>query len=305
MTNLSIINIYGGNVKKVKNLVRDFLRLTLGKRLYIKVRFILTHGYWPNLRHPRTWNEKIQYRKLNDSPFKFSRYVDKYTVRSEISREIGEEYLIPLIGVYEKIEPSHFNDLPNSFVIKTSNGGGGENVLIIEDKSNIDIVSICKRFNRYLNIKIGEKIDEAFYDIEKPVIIVEHLLRHNDGRFPSDYKLHIFNGKRQEIIIQIDEDRFGNHKRSLFDIDGKKLNFNIQPKYDEVSENYIFPENFNDLVYKASLIASKFKYSRVDMYNVDGNVFFGEITFCHGSGWEPTSTKDVDFMLGRYWEEYN
>lgn len=290
--------------KSLKNVLRDTIRFLLPVEYYIKLRFFLTHGYFCDLRNPKSWNEKIQYRKLNCDPNEFSSLVDKYTVRNFVSKSIGDNYLIPILKVLPSITPSDFDDLPNSFVIKTSNGGGGENVLIVEDKSTLDLASLCDKFNGYLKVNIGSKIDEHYYDIETPKIIFEELKKHRDGSYPSDYKIHIFNGVEEKIIVQVDSDRFGNHKRSLFNVDGSKLNFDIQPKYDHIEHGYKFPEKFSTLIELAKQLASGFKYVRVDMYNIDGKVYFGELTFCHGSGWEPVKPRSADYLLGSYWEEY-
>ncbi|WP_240696994.1 ATP-grasp fold amidoligase family protein [Vibrio kanaloae] len=289
----------------MKYLTRDILRLILGVRVYTFFRFIFTHKYIPNLSNPRSFSEKIIYRKFNTPPESFSKFVDKYTVREFIKERIGQDYLIPLLKKTDTITREDFIDLPNSFVMKTSNGGGGENVLLVEDKSKLNLDDLCIQFNRYLKIKVGHIVDEHFYDIEKPKVIFEKLIKHKDGRYPSDYKVHVFNGDRADVIIQIDSDRFGNHKRSLFDDNLNRLDFNIQPKYAPVPRDYDFPSNMNELIDVAKKLSSQFKYVRVDLYNVDGKVYFGELTFCHGSGWEPLSTKDADFYLGSLWKEFN
>ncbi|NAZ46798.1 hypothetical protein GL178_11160 [Vibrio toranzoniae] len=291
--------------KKFKYLARDILRFLLGKKGYTYFRFIVNHGYLPSFNNPRSFSEKIIFRKFNVEPKLLSQFVDKYTVRKFVKDTIGDEYLIPLLKVKSSISPSDFDDLPASFVLKTSNGGGGENVLIVEDKSTLDLDVICKRFNGYLKIKVGHIVDEPFYDIEKPQIVFEKLIKHQDGRYPSDYKLHVFNGQESKVIVQIDADRFSNHKRSLFDEHCNRLDFDIQPKYDSVGDSYEFPKNMNELIDVAKKLSSQFKYVRVDLYNVDGKIYFGELTFCHGSGWEPLSPKDADFYLGSLWEEFN
>lgn len=291
--------------KKIKYFIRDVIRFLLGKKGYTYIRFILTHGYLPSLNNPRSFSEKIIHRKFNVEPHILSKFVDKYTVREFVKEKIGAEYLIPLIKVKSSISPEDFDDLPTSFVMKTSNGGGGENVLLVEDKSKLDLNAVCFRFNEYLKIKVGKIVDEHFYDIEKPQIIFEELIKHQDGRYPSDYKLHVFNGQESKVIVQVDADRFGNHKRSLFDKNLKRLDFDIQPKYDSIDDTYVFPLNMNELINVAKKLSEQFKYVRVDLYNVDGQIYFGELTFCHGSGWEPLSTKEADYLLGSYWEEYN
>lgn len=281
------------------------LRFVLGKNYYTYVRFLLTHKYRPNLKNPRSFSEKIIYRKFHVRPDEFSRFVDKYTVREFVKEAIGNEYLIPLIKVTDFVTREDFTDLPDEFVMKTSNGGGGENVLLVEDKSKLDLDALCIQFNQYLKIKAGRIVDEHFYDVEKPKVIFEKLIKHKDGRYPSDYKIHVFNGEKSKVIIQVDSDRFSNHKRSLFDDKLNRLDFDIQPKYDSVDDDYEFPTNIQELINIAKELSSQFKYVRVDLYNVDGKVYFGELTFCHGSGWEPFSDKNADFYLGNLWEEFN
>lgn len=288
--------------KKIKNKIRDFIRLVLGPLNYTKIRFFLVHGYLANLKEPRSFSEKIIKRKFDNNSSRFSKLVDKYTVRNYVAHKIGSDYLIPLIKVVDRLELSDFNDLPMSFVIKNTNGGGGENVLLVENKKKLDLEVVCRRFNGYLNYKIGSRIDEKFYDIERPRIVVEHLIKNKDGSYPSDYKFHVFNGVNGKVIIQVDADRFGNHKRSLYDENLNRLSFDIQPKYSPIDDDYKFPSNMTELMILAKKLADDFSYVRVDMYNVDGRIYFGEMTFCHGSGWEPISPTSADFLLGSYWQ---
>lgn len=292
--------------KIIKYFVRDALRKLLGVRGYTILRFVITHHYLPSFINPNSFSEKIIYRKFNSQPEDFSKLVDKHTVRDYVSRKIGEQYLIPQFLVKNEISKSDFSNLPSEFVIKSSNGGGGENVELIEDKNRVDLARLSERFNSFLKINYGKSIDERFYDIEEPKVIVEKLIRHKDGKYPSDYKFHVFNrSPGPEVIIQVDEDRFGDHRRSLFDINGRRHDYTIQPKYGKVKCDFKWPDNFNTMISLAIKLAEDFKYVRVDLYNVDGVIYFGELTFCHGSGWERFSSKDADFLLGSYWEEYN
>lgn len=291
--------------KKIKFLLRDSLRFLLGVEYYNKVRFLMTHRYLLNTDKPASFSEKIIYRKINTDPRLYSKYVDKYVVRDYVSKVIGVKHLIKLLKVVDRIEPCDFDDLPDSFVIKTSNGGGGENVLIVEDKSKLNLPEICNTFNSFLGIKMGVIVDEHFYDIEAPKIIFEELIKHNDGRYPSDYKIHIFNGSdTTQLYIQVDADRFGNHKRTIYNEDLTPAEFSIQPRYEPIDINFMFPSNIKELIYLAKKLSKDFKYVRVDMYSVDDRVYFGEMTFCHGSGWEPIYPRTADFMLGALWDEF-
>ncbi|EMR36246.1 hypothetical protein MUQ_13948 [Vibrio harveyi CAIM 1792] len=285
-----------------KDIVRNILRNILTPKGYTYLRFVLTHKYIPSFDEPRSFSEKIIYRKFNEAPEKYSKLVDKFTVRDYVAELIGTEYLIPLIKHTDNLTPCDFYDLPKEFVIKTSNGGGGENVKVILDSSNVDKKLVSDKFNKYLSTKMGDIVDEHFYDIESPRIIFESLLRHKNGSLPSDYKFHVFRkGSDTKTIVQVDESRFVNHKRSLFDRDLKMLNFDIQPKYPKVSPDYKWPENIEEMFSIAEKLSHGFPYVRIDLYNVDGKIYFGEFTFCHGSGWEPFSTRDADFLLGSYW----
>jgi hypothetical protein len=293
--------------KKIKYFIRDLIRLILRPKGYTFMRFLKTHKYIPNFSAPQTFSEKLIVRKFSIEPNQLSKYVDKFTVREHVKRTIGEQYLIPLIKSVTHLTVNDFENLPKSFVIKTSNGGGGENVLIVEDKTALDLDKICKQFNAYLKIKVGKIVDEHFYDVETPRIIFEKLIKLGNGGYPSDFKLHIFQGESnnsEKVIVQVDADRFENHKRSLYNEDLELLDYNIQPKYDTLGGSYHFPSNMQDLISLAKKLASPFKYVRVDMYNVDGVIYFGELTFCHGSGWEPMSSKSVDQLWGSYWHEF-
>ncbi|MEZ8126001.1 ATP-grasp fold amidoligase family protein [Vibrio splendidus] len=287
--------------KNIKNAIRDFSRKILGKKIYIKLRFLITHRYLCNLDSPITWNEKIQVRKLESEPEKYSKYVDKYTVRQYVSDTIGSSHLIPLLGKYRVLKVSDFDSLPNQFVLKTSNGGGGENVRIIRDKSKVDLERLAKDFNNYLGEKIGSKIDELFYDVEEPFIIAEKLMLTASSQLPVDFKLHIFNGVKQKIFVQIDQGRFVDHRRGFFDILGIKQDFKIQPKYKDLPANFELPIGFEEMLFKARKLSEIFDYVRVDMYLIEGQCYFGELTFCHGSGWEPVYPREYDKILGSYW----
>lgn len=289
--------------KQLKYFLRDFVRFVLTPKGYTYLRFVITHKYIPDFENPKTFSEKIISRKFDSESVNLSKYVDKYTVREYVKSTIGEEYLIPLVKTFEHLNEDLLLELPKPYVLKTSNGGGGENVLLVKEDDKINLKSIASKFNDFLKVKIGNKIDEHFYDIEKPIILVEDLIKHKDGSLPNDYKIHIFrNDGDRKIIIQVDRDRFKDHKRSLFNENLERLSFDIQPKYDSVEVDFVFPDNFHTLIDLACKLAVPFNYVRVDMYNVDGKVYFGELTFCHGSGWEPLSTYDADVMLGKYWK---
>lgn len=290
--------------RKIKNYIRDFIRVLLTREQYIRYRFYFTHKYRLNLKKPKTWNEKIQYRKLFGDHKLYAEYIDKYSVRKKIKEILGEKYLIPLIAKYDKITVEDIENLPSSFVIKTSNGGGGENVRIIREKEKINKEKLCKEFNRYLKIKIGEKIDEPYYDFNKASIIVENLILDSENQIPNDYKFHCFRDEeRMKIIIQVDAGRFKKHRRNFYDEEWKILGLKIAKK--GIDYEVKKPQNLEEMLICVDKISKIFDYSRIDMYNVDGKIYFGEITFAHGSGYEKLPY-DWDLKMGELWNlKYN
>lgn len=292
--------------RKLKSLVRDSLRFFLGKNLYTWLRFVLTHKYIPSFKEPRSMNEKIVHRKLYDDPHKFSKYASKYTVREYVEETIGEEYLVSLYKVKKTITFQDFKDLPQKFVVKTSNGGGGNNVLIVKNKAELDINSICHQFNGFLQRKAGVSSDELFYGLETPYVLFEEFLEPADGKL-LEFKWHVFNtgGAEPELILQIDSDKMNRserYSRSLFDESGKRLDFQWG-KYPPVKD-FKVPKHFELMKRIVSKLAEPFEYVRVDLHLSDEKIFFSELTFCNDSGFGVFTDKKYDFLLGKLWNEY-
>lgn len=290
-------------MKKIKYFIRDFLRISFGKKGYTYVRFLFTHRYWLDFKKPKTFSEKIIFRKFNTPPKEYSKLVDKFCVREYVQDCIGEKYLIPLLKVSEKIDCDFFKSLPDEFVIKTSNGGGGENVRVVTNKHHEDLINITKRFNEYLKIKIGTKIDELFYDIEEPTMLVEKRLKNNDSSPLLDYKFHVFKDVNDEvrILLQINSEyNTRNCTKTLYNIDGNISSIQFD-KYNHGPEKLILPDDFEQMVELAIALSEQFSYVRIDLFNVDGKIYFGEITFCPASGWDKINSFENDLLLGSYW----
>lgn len=283
--------------RKLKDIFRDSSRYILGKKNYMNLRFYFTHHYKLNLNNPKTWNEKIQYRKIN-CDYKFlSKFADKLTVRDYVEKKIGKEYLIPLLGIYKELKIEDFEKLPKSFVIKTSNGSGGENVKIIYDKSKEDLEEIAEQFNKYIKSKIGWKLDEKFYDIQEPYILVEKLLYDNGG-IPEDYKIHFFEKEKYIIVQRVN--RNNKTTKTFYDEEYNILDFMIYPKTEKIGNNKK-PKNYIKMIELSKNLGEGFGYSRIDMYNISGKIYFGEITFCHGGGWNKIVPREWDNFLGEKW----
>lgn len=292
-------------MKRLKWFARDAMRFFLGRKGYTYLRFILTHKYVPNFISPQSFSEKIIYRKFNVSPSKISPFVDKFKVRSYIESKIGKDYLIPILKDVYVLSPSDFYSLPDSFVIKTSHGGGGENVLIVTEKNKLAIDEVVQQFNRLIDVRLGSKVDELFYDIEKPRILVESLISNGDGSPLLDYKFHRFNNDGDVVYyLQINSEyNTSRCTKTLYDINGVKSDIQFHG-YNYGPDKIVLPENFQEMLNVVDKLASNFEYVRVDLFNVEGKIYFGELTFCPASGWDKVNTKDNDFILGNFWKEF-
>lgn len=288
--------------KRMKKLIRDFLRQILGSKGYAFLRFILTHHYLPNICKPRTFSEKIQHRKFFTDPHLWARFVDKYLVREYVSEVIGSQYLIPLISKSEILKVSDFDELPDKFVIKTSNGGGGVNVKVVKDKSNLNFNEVVRDFNASSKENIGSKIDEYFYDVNPGCILIENMIENSDGSILLDYKFHLFRDELSCFVLLQVNSEYGtsNETKTLYELDGNKseiqfLGYKLGPDKIEL------PSNFQQMVDLSKKLSKDLGYVRVDLYNVDGNIYFGEITVCPASGWDKVNSKSNDYFLGGKW----
>ncbi|HGN2081503.1 TPA: ATP-grasp fold amidoligase family protein [Providencia stuartii] len=271
-----------------------FIPLSLRLRVFYFIKF----KRLLRLKHPLLYSEKIQKRKLNLLPI-YSDLSDKSFVKSYISNEIGSNHVIPSITTVDTIDDLNFDLLPNKFVIKTNFGSGYNHIEIVRDKKNIDKVRIITKFKKAMKEKYkGSLLGETQYDSIPKKILVEEFMD-NDGNDIDDFKFHIFNS--QKGFLQIDFDRFSNHKRNLYDLNFNLLNYNLCYK----GGNYNLPpmhklEEMKDIAIKLS---HGFDYVRVDLYLINDQIFFGEMTFTPGSGFEKFTPSIADEIYGEMWNQ--
>jgi len=244
------------------------------------------HGYYPDLVSPQVLNEKIQWLKLYDRTPLHTQCADKYAVRSYVEKKIGGEYLVPLL--YHTNNPSDLvpENMPDApFIVKTTHANFGGT--IVRDKSAVDWTSIRKKIHEQINVNLYYSSKEWQYKNIAPMIIVERLLIDQYGNIPLDYKIHCFHG--HPYAIQVDIDRFTEHRRNFYDIKWQLQPFNwgplrngvhIWPNGREIQK----PRQLQKLLDIAEQLSAHFLYARVDLYLVGDRVFFGEITFHHGGG---------------------
>ncbi len=275
-----------------KNLYK-YLRLRLiPEKRFIENQFREILNYDLNLDNPKTLNEKIQWLKLNDRRPIFTISADKYAVREHIQMRIGEKYLIPLFYSTRNVDDIYPENLPNKpFVIKTNHDSGG--IIIVRDKNNIDWENIRNDLRKKLKTNYYYRGKEWQYKNIKPCIIVEKLLLDENNNIPSDYKLHCFNGKLK--FTQVDSGRFENHERHLHDTNWDLINCQW---FFKSGKGVKKPKLMDEMQELAEELAKDFDYVRIDLYNIGNKIYFGEITFTPGSGWEFFSPVECDKKFG-------
>ncbi len=233
-----------------------------------------------NLHNPRGFNEKIQWSKLYDSTPLKTRLADKYLVRDWVAEKIGKQYLIPLLGVYDRFEEIDFSKLPDSFVIKCNHGSAYN--IIVKDKAQLDLADVKTKLDRWMSENFAFKNGvELHYLNIPPKIIIEQYMQEESGEDLRDYKITCFDGKPE--FIWIDGDRFSEHKRNLYDLEWNQLDAKVCSRY-KTFESPSKPECLDEMLRLASILSNGFSYVRVDFYIINGKLYFGEMTFTSESG---------------------
>lgn len=249
---------------------------------------------WNNL---QTYTEKMQWEKLYDkNPLKVT-LSDKYLVRNWVASKIGDEYLIPLLGKWDTTKDLDFEKLPNQFVLKTNCGSG--DVIIIRDKSKLskhDKKVIKAKLDYYLKCDFGATSYELHYSLIKPCIIAEKFIDSSEKDLP-DYKFLCFDGKA--YFCWVDKGRYSNHSRHVYDTE---WNFQKWNQMYEIRDIGIpKPQNFDVMLKIATKLSEGFPHVRVDLYNIEGKIYFGEMTFTNGSGFDLIHPYEADLHLGSLW----
>ena len=248
---------------------------------------------------PQDINEKINWEKLNGDYKRWALLADKYRVREYITSKGLKDILIPLYGVWDSADKIEFDCLPDSFILKT-NGGSGDAV-IVKDKNSIDIHEIVKKTNRFLRMPYGVHSGEPHYLFIKPKVIAEKLLEPIESFSTSliDYKIWCLNGVPSYIWVCYSRSK-QEVKVETYDLDWK-----YHPEYSIFNDHYVNgggkvpkPQNFDRMLEIARILAEGFKQVRVDLYNIDGHIYFGELTFTSNGGYMDFYTPDFLLEMG-------
>lgn len=277
------------------------LKLTdfIPDKIMIKLQYRIANGRKLDLREPVRFTEKLQWYKLNYRDPLMTLCSDKYSVREYIISKGYEDILVPLYGVYERAEDIDFDKLPNKFVLKTTNGSHTN--ILCEDKSKLDINTTRKTLNQWLNAWDGKVGREwAYHDIP-PRIICEEYLDKDKNNDLIDYKFFCFNGEPFSLYVIVERFLEDGIKLGIYDSKFKKIPYN-RADIRDLTTNAVKPKNFEKMLEIARVLSKDFPHVRVDLYNIDGKIIFGELTFYTAGGYQRYEPDEFDFILGEMFE---
>ena len=274
-------------------LFRKLSRL-IPDRIYLQIVYFKHFRRFINFNNPKTFNEKIQWLKLNYRKEEYTNLVDKYRVKQYITKLIGEEYVIPTLGVWKNVDDIDFKSLPEKFVLKCNNDSGG--IVICKNKKDFDEAKAKSFLKERLKNNGYWYGREWPYKNVKPCIIAEKYMEDSISKDIKDYKFFCFNGSME--FFDIDIDRFIEHRANYYDRNGNFLPFGKTYCPPDYTKKIEMPKNLDKMIELAETISHNTVLSRIDFYEIDGQVYFGEITFYPGSGFSPFTDEKWDYKLG-------
>ena len=271
--------------------------ITLDDEKYIKLLYELKVKKKLDLENPKTFNEKLQWLKLYDRNPEHIKMVDKYEVKKYVSEIIGNEYIIPTLGIYDKFEDINFQELPNQFVIKCTHDSAS--TIVCKDKNKFDYEKVKNKINKCLKRNYFYQGREWPYKDVKPRIIVEKYMENTDGTAIDDYKFYCFDGKSDYVMI-CRERETGNPKFYYYNRNWEfqRNMSNDAKKLPETEVSKIKkPKDLEKMFEIAETLSKNIKFVRTDLYYINNKIYFGELTFFPLAGIDTTRTKECDDML--------
>lgn len=263
----------------------------------LKIQYFIKTGKNLNIKEPKTFNEKLQWLKLYDRNSDYTTMVDKYEVYKYIEKKIGKEYLIPLLGVWNSVEDIDWVSLPNRFVMKNTHDSGG--VVICRDKRNLDIHQAKEKLQSSFSLDPYTFGREWPYKNVKPRIIAQKFLKDEDSKELKDYKFFCFNGEVKLILVVEGLGANENPKRNFYDKNWNLLPFN-EGNASNIRREIKKPINYDKMIEIAELLSKDIPFVRVDLYEVNKKIYFGELTFYPQSGYNQFEPKEYNEILGNW-----
>lgn len=286
------MNLYTRIIIKV---VKE-LRFLFTDKLYLKILYYLYIGKRLDLKNPKTMNEKMQWIKLYDRKPEYKQMVDKIQAKEYYGQMLGEEYIVPTLGIWDNFDEIDFDNLPNKFVLKTNHSGGNTGVIICKDKSKFDKADAKRRIEKSLKSDIYKSFGEWPYKDMKKRIFAEELIG-NEGEELVDYKFYCFDGYVDAVLICMDR-QIGDPKFYFFDKEWNLKRYNKRGKMAPEGFTLPKPENMDKMFELASQISKGIPHLRVDLYNVNGKIYYGESTFFTAGGFDANRLPEADLYFG-------
>lgn len=288
----------------IKKLIATFIeeivlikRRIISPEKYIRKIFYARVGYNLDLDNPKTYNEKLQWLKLYWHHPLLPTLVDKFSVKKYVADKIGEQYIIPTLGVWDSVKDIEWDSLPNQFVLKCTHDSGG--LVICTDKSKLNRKEAIKKLKKSLSQNYYYYGYEWPYKSVKPRIIAEAYMHDSKSDDLPDYKFFCFNGEVKALFVATERNRKGVEvKFDFYDSDFNHLPFT----QGHPNSTAIISKNscFNEMKKLAVILSGEFPHVRVDFYEINGKVYFGEMTFFHHGGWTKFNPQEWDYTFGNW-----
>ena len=278
----------------------------MSDRFFIKVRWSQVVGYKLDLKHPKKFNEKLQWLKLYDHKPEYTIMVDKYRAKQWLADKIGEQYVVPTLSIYKSVDEIDLNKLPDQFVLKCNHDSGS--VIICRDKQSFDFENAKQKLNKALHSNYYWRCREWPYKHVKPVILAEPFIYNSQTDnisvggmpqvLPSDYKFYCFEGEPKLFYITTDKGMDVPIREDFFDLQGNHLD--IQDSNYLNNPMYIpnIPNNLQEMQSICRMISKNINHLRVDFYECNGRIYVGEMTFYEAAGYCNFEPSKWNIILG-------
>lgn len=278
-------------------ILRRCLAPYMNDRTFIKWEYFSGMAKFPNLENPKSYNEKLQWLKLNDYHPEYAQMVDKAEAKEYVKSVLGEEadeHIIPTLGVWNSFDEIDFEKLPNQFVLKTTHDSGG--VAVVKDKQAMNKKDVRKKIEKSMKNNFFYEHREYPYKDIKPRVIAEKYMVDESGTELKDYKFFCFDGEPKMLFVATD--RPFDTRFDFFDMDWNHLPF--KQGHPLAQKEIRKPVGFDKMIELARKLSKGLKHVRVDLYDINGHIYFGELTFFHFSGNVPFVPDEWDYKIGEW-----
>lgn len=293
----SVVKLLKNPAKVVFLLDKYKISKIIPDKAYLKLKYRASMGKKLNLKNPQTYNEKLQWLKLYDRKPEYTTVVDKYSVKEYVAQKIGQEFIIPTLGIWNDADEIDFDALPDEFVLKCTHDCGG--LVICKDKSKLNVQEAKKKLSKSLKFEYFYVGREWPYKNVKPRILAEAYMEDADTGELRDYKFYCFGGKPKVMLMATDRQTDG--EESKYDFYDMEFN-HLDLRRGHINSQKVVekPKTFENMRKLAELLSAEFPYVRVDLYEVNGKNYFGELTFFPGNGMVPFEPEEWDYTFGNW-----